>query len=133
MNEISEMINTGFINFESHTLSHTILDVCDDVSSFKQIFLSKKDLELKLNKNINALAYPNGIYSKREIEYAQNAGYLCAFTTNPGYNSLDTNPFKLKRLGINNNSNLNEIIVRTSGLWGYLKNMRKIFFHSEIN
>ena len=129
MQEISEMMDSGLVNFESHTMSHEILDMCDDDLSYKEIYLSKKNLEKKLKKNIIAIAYPNGVYTYRELRNVKGAGYKCALTTEPGYNNNKTELFKLKRLGIQDNSNINEIIVRSSGMWGFLKKIKKLIIN----
>jgi peptidoglycan/xylan/chitin deacetylase (PgdA/CDA1 family) len=126
MNEIEEMLKTGYVDFQSHTMFHVLLDKCDDSMSFKEIKNSRTDLQNKLNKPVCAIAYPNGNYGEREILYVKNSGYKCALTTRPGYNRHSTNVYKLLRFGVRDNSGLNEIIVRASGLWGFFKRWDKI-------
>jgi peptidoglycan/xylan/chitin deacetylase (PgdA/CDA1 family) len=121
MAEIREMFRTGYVDFQSHTVYHVLLDKCDDEMSLEEIKNSRTDIQQKLNKPVEAIAYPNGNFSEREIKYVKHSGYKCALTTIPGYNSPSTNEFKLLRFGVRDNAGLNEIVVRSSGMWGFLK------------
>ena len=133
MEEINEMFLSGYVDFQSHTMSHVLLDKCDDSLALEEIQYSKINLEKKLNKPVYALAYPNGFYSNREIINVQKTGYICALTMDPGFNAKKTNQFKLRRLGISDKANIDEIIVRTSGLWGFIKKIKKIIMPSSID
>ena len=133
MEEINEMFLSGYVDFQSHTMSHVLLDKCDDSLALEEVQYSKINLEKKLNKPVYALAYPNGFYSNREIINVQKTGYLCALTMDPGFNTKKINQFKLKRLGISDKANIDEIIVRTSGLWGIFKKIKKTIFPSTID
>lgn len=131
--EINEMLLSGYVDFQSHTMSHVLLNKCDDSLALEEVQYSKINLEKKLNKPIYALAYPNGLYSDREIINVQKSNYLCALTIDPGFNTKKTNQFKLRRLGISDKANIDEIIVRTSGLWGIFKKIKKTIFPSTID
>jgi len=118
------------IDFQAHTQFHPMLPRCSDKESWEEIYLSKKQLEEKYDLDIYSFAFPNGNYSDREIEYVKKAGYKSALTTDFGFNSFNTDLYRLKRLSMNDTSNINELAVRASGLWGFLKtrNGRKIQF-----
>lgn len=115
---ILKMRNT--VNFQSHGRFHPIFTNCSTEEIEKEIFESKRDLEENFNFNIDAIAYPNGNYSSREKLLVKKAGYKCALTIDFGYNSLTHDPFMLKRIGISDSANLDEIIVKSSGLWDIL-------------
>ncbi len=121
--EISEMKRLSFFDLQSHTEFHPVLTKCSNEKAFNEIDLSKITLKNKYKLNITGLAYPNGDYNEREVVFAKKAGYKYAVTTNPGYNSLKTDLFKLKRLSVNDSGNLDEIIVKSSGVWWMLKKM----------
>jgi hypothetical protein len=131
--EVNEMAETGYVDFQSHTMYHVILDKCDDEMSFSEIKNSRTQLEEKLSKPVCAIAYPNGNYGEREMEYVKLSGYKCAFTTKPGYNKRTSNVFSLYRFGIRDNAGKNEIIVRASGLWGFFKHLNKILRPQKID
>ncbi|MDN3686562.1 polysaccharide deacetylase family protein [Cyclobacterium jeungdonense] len=112
--QIEEMAT--FVSMQSHTVSHPILSNCEDEESKWEITESKSALEKKLKKPINAIAYPNGSFTKREVHFTKKAGYKCGLTVKPGFNSIRSNPFELKRLDPNDSRNINELIVKSSGI-----------------
>jgi peptidoglycan/xylan/chitin deacetylase (PgdA/CDA1 family) len=119
--QIVEM--SSFVNFQSHTLSHPILPKCKYEVAKSEIFLSKKILESDYDLNINTISYPNGDYSNRDIELSRNAGYKCGITVDYGFNTINTDLFKLKRISANDTEDLNELIVKTSGVWAFIKTL----------
>ncbi len=122
-----------FINFQSHTLFHPILPKCTYDVAKSEIGMSKEILETQFNLSINAISYPNGDYSDRDIELSKQAGYKCGLTVDYGYNTLDTDPFKLKRFSVNDTGDMNELVVKASGLWAYITSKRnKKFGYTKI-
>lgn len=119
IDQIEEM--KDYVNFQSHTVYHPILTMCTDNESKNEILFSKEQLESTYKLTINSIAYPNGDYSEREISYVKQYGYKCAVTTEQGFNSLQSDIFKLKRFSVNDTKDLNEFIVKSSGVWGMLK------------
>lgn len=128
--EIEDLIN--IIDFQSHTISHPILPKCTDEEAYKEITLSKKILEEHYNLEVYALSYPNGDYGEREILFAKKAGYRYGITLDAGYNDSKTDPFKLKRLSIRDGSDVDELIVKASGLWMYIRNSIKRVTFSKL-
>ncbi len=117
--QIEEMI--PFVNMQSHTLFHPILPMCQYDEAKHEITHSKKMLEDDYRLNINAIAYPIGYYSDRDIELVKAAGYKCGITVDYGFNTVKTNPFKLKRISAGDTEDINELIVKASGLWACMK------------
>lgn len=78
-------------------------------------------LENEYGFDINAIAYPNEDYSEREIEMTRKASCTYGITVDYGFNTLETNLFRLKRLSVNDTDDLNELAVKSSGLWAFLK------------
>ena len=123
-----------YINFQGHTVFHPCLPTCQTDEAREEIQGGKTMLEEKFELNINALAYPNGDYSNRDIQLAQEAGYEAALTVDFGYNTEDTDPFRLKRLSIDDQDNLDAVALKASGIWGFFKTrngMRQGFGWSE--
>lgn len=117
--QIEEM--KEYINFQSHTLFHPILPLCDDSEAEEEIIFSKKRLEKDFGLTVNAISYPNGNYGEREIKYAKESGYVCGITVDYGYNTLKSDIFRLKRLSVNDTENIDELIVKASGVWAFFK------------
>lgn len=125
--EINKM--KKIVDFQSHTLFHPCLPNCNYSTAKKEIFDSKKKLEDEFYLNIYAISYPNGDYSKRDIELCKEAGYECGITVDYGYNTLNTNPYKLKRFSVNDTDNLDELIVKSAGVWAFFKSKIKKLRH----
>lgn len=117
--QIEEM--TPWVNFQSHTCFHPILPQCDNIEAEKEVKESKRQLETTFGLSINALSYPNGDYSERDIYLAQTAGYECGVTVDSGYNGIKSNLFRLKRFSVNDAENTTELMVKASGCYALLK------------
>jgi len=100
---ILEMQNNG-IHFGSHTCTHPILSTLNKNKLQYEIFSSKREIESRLSREVCDFSYPNGRredINKDVINVVEDAGYLCAVTTEPGFNYRNiTNPFMLKRASI---------------------------------
>lgn len=116
--QIEEM--KPFVDFQSHTCFHPCLPQCDDKTSFDEIVLSKQHLERDYNLPINAISYPNGDYTDREVRFLKEAGYSCGITVDHGYNDLHSDLFRLKRISVNDARSLDELVVKSSGLYAFL-------------
>lgn len=117
--QIEEM--TPWVNFQSHTCFHPILPQSDYTTAENEIKDSKQQLEETFGLTINALSYPNGDYSERDIYLAQTAGYECGVTVDSGYNDMKTDLFRLKRFSVNDAKNATELMVKASGCYALLK------------
>ena len=109
------------VDFQAHTIFHPCLPTCDEQEERQEISEGKQILEQNFGCDIYAIAYPNGDYSQRTIELTKEAGYQCAVTVDYGFNTIKSDLFRLKRLSINDTHDMNELIVKSSGLWGFLK------------
>lgn len=117
--QIYEML--PYVNFQSHTLFHPCLTQCNTDEAYDEIFASKRILEKEYGLIINAIAYPNGDYSDREVQLCMAAGYDFGLTVDFGFNTHDTHPLKLKRIHAGDKfDNLDEFIVYASGFAGFL-------------
>lgn len=117
--QIDEM--KPWVNFQSHTCFHPILPQCDSTTAEREIKGSKRQLAESLGLTVNALSYPNGDYSERDIRLAQTAGYDCGVTVDSGYNDINTDLFRLKRFSVNDAKNTTELMVKASGCYALLK------------
>ena len=124
--EIEDM--KTIVDFQSHTILHPILPRCSAIRASNEISESKAQLESMFGLSINALAYPNGDYSDRDMQSAEKSGYRCALTLNLGFKSRSTPAFQLKRICINDDASVDELIVRASGLWESLKRAVRVVY-----
>ncbi len=110
-----------YVNMQSHTMFHPILPMCSNKEADFEISKSKELLEKEFGCNIDTISYPNGDYSDRDIALAKEAGYECGITVDYGFNDLKSDIFRLKRISLNDTDNIDELIVKASGLWAFLK------------
>jgi len=116
INEMKEIVN-----FQSHTVFHPCLPQCTGEKSVLEIKESKSALESSLGLKINAIAFPNGDYSNREVDFVKEAGYSCALTIDHGYNNIHSDLFKLKRICLNDMDEIEVVAVKACGIWGLFK------------
>jgi peptidoglycan/xylan/chitin deacetylase (PgdA/CDA1 family) len=131
-NEIEKMKKV--VDFQSHTVFHPVLTKCSTEKARKECSESKKDLEHNYGLRIYALSYPNGNYSDREISIAKEVGYECGVTVDVGFNSQSTDLFRLKRMCVRDDADINELLVKASGLWWYIRKiLRQVHGYVNIN
>jgi len=118
INEMNELVN-----FQSHTLFHPSLPRCSDLEAYKEIVMAKETLEKDFGLKVNAISYPIGNYSNRDIEIARQSGHQCGVTVDYGFNTIDSDPFRMKRISANDTDNIDELVVKSSGLWAYLNSL----------
>lgn len=112
-----------WVDFQSHTRFHPILPQCDDTTAHDEIAGSRAELEEKYGIGVYALAYPNGDYSQRDIDMARAAGYRCGVTVDAGYNDMTSDPYRLRRLSVNDATTTTELMVKASGCYALVKNI----------
>jgi len=115
----------AYVNFQSHTMFHPFLPMCEDEEVKTELNRSRDILENAYHLIINAIAYPFGHYSEKIIEFARGAGYKCGVTVDYGFNTIHSDVFRLKRLLVNDTDDINELIVKSSGVWGFFKTFAK--------
>ncbi|MCZ2291209.1 MAG: polysaccharide deacetylase family protein [Burkholderiales bacterium] len=97
--EIREMQARG-VSFHSHTRSHPSLPTLDDSQLAAELRGARADLASLLGHDVPFLAYPYGHVDDRVEAAARAAGYRAAFSTQPGFNRRDVNPYRIRRLDV---------------------------------
>lgn len=97
--EVLDMQQRG-VNFQSHTRNHASLPVLDDEILIDQLSGSRTALTDLLGNRVDFIAYPFGHMDERVEEATRNAGYLAAFSVQPGFNRKNINPFRIRRLDV---------------------------------
>jgi peptidoglycan/xylan/chitin deacetylase (PgdA/CDA1 family) len=109
------------MDFGSHTCFHPILTTCSDEECERELRDSKRDLEALVGRECRHFSYPNGDYSERELRMAREAGYLSARTVDVGWNDVDTDPYRLRIIGVSDDASLNVLAVQLSGFTMFLR------------
>jgi len=101
--EVRSLTKEG-VEFGPHTRSHPILSQIAEPELLKdEILGSKKRLEEELKTPAIHFCYPNGRRSdlnEATLKLVNDGGFHCAVTTERGMNGAETNPFLLRRLGV---------------------------------
>lgn len=137
VDEIKSVSASPYITIGSHTQTHPILINCDDTQVYNELKLSRQKLESWTGKEVAWFAYPNGDYSRREIQLLRTLNYRLAFSSQPKYLTpeLLKDNFTLPRFGFLEGASLAENICRMTGVWqpimlnlphhGFLKSKNK--------
>ncbi|HNW29874.1 MAG TPA: polysaccharide deacetylase family protein [Spirochaetota bacterium] len=93
------------IDIQAHSITHRDLTRLSKKKNdpevrkqlYEELYLSKRILELYLNKKIELFAYPYGKYDLTIIDLTAKAGYRRAFSTDYGSNIITRDNFCLRR------------------------------------
>lgn len=110
-------------DIQSHTCFHPILSTCADPVASWEISHSKKEIEDLIRMPVYHFAYPNGDYTRREVQLLKDAGYQSARTTDVGWNDLKSDPFRLKITGVNDHAPQWLLKAELTGIPAYLYNL----------
>jgi peptidoglycan/xylan/chitin deacetylase (PgdA/CDA1 family) len=89
----------------------TSILVTDLNEARKELTQSRQILERKLNKEVNAIAWPWGIYNETVVKIALESGYDYCFTTERGWNRK--NLCHIKRLAVGEKKDFSWFLTRT--------------------
>ena len=102
------------IEIGSHTLSHCALTTVAAKQAIAELQDSKSQIEDKLGYAVSALAYPYGKFNRRIENYAQQAGYKIAFSTQRMYANPTLLPYKIPRFEPATVANLTDLFTGVS-------------------
>ncbi len=97
--QLKDMQRRG-VEIGSHTADHLPLITLSDEFLINQIRLSKIFLEWSGIEPVASLSYPNGVYNSQIIEMLAQENYLAAVTGEAGLNTLETDPYRLRRVNV---------------------------------
>jgi peptidoglycan/xylan/chitin deacetylase (PgdA/CDA1 family) len=117
--QILDALSDSQLTIGSHTISHPILTNCTVEHVYNEMYESKERLQALFKIPVFSFAYPNGAYSKREVELLKKTGYTLAFTTElkPITPNSFENQYELPRMEVLENVSFPETICRMSGVW----------------
>ena len=99
LEQVKDMQRRG-IEIGSHTADHLPLVMLDEENLINQVRNSKIFLEWSGLETIFSFSYPNGAYNSKLAAFVRSEGYLSAVTGDVGLNTLDSDPYTLKRVHI---------------------------------
>ena len=110
------MLMKDFVDFQSHGRYHPVLTTCNYEECRSEIFRSKNEIKTLVGKDCKHFSFPNGDYTQRELTLLKEAGDLSARTIDIGWNDLNTDPYRLKAMGVSDNARINRLIIQLCGI-----------------
>jgi peptidoglycan/xylan/chitin deacetylase (PgdA/CDA1 family) len=117
VDELRQMAEAGAA-IGAHTMSHPVLSECAPEECFREIHESKVALEAALGRRVWAFAYPFGnpaTMGEREVAFAREAGFECAFLNAGGGFAERADPYALSRTHITAEMSLAELEAHMIG------------------
>lgn len=100
--QVQEMNASKCIAFGAHTIHHPVLAQITSMTELQdEVSGARAALEERLGHAPRIFAYPYGgpqHIGERVVRAVQQAGYIWAVTTTPGFNTPESNPYLLRRL-----------------------------------
>ena len=127
--EVVEMSKNN-IYFGSHTLNHPILTNVSIKEAENEIKESKRIIEGNIKKKIKFFCYPNGEFSdfNDNIKKIINENdFECAVTYVPGFSSINSDLFELRRVFVNCNDDIILLKNKLIGMDIFLANFYNLF------
>ena len=104
--QVAEMNHDG-VDFGGHTVNHPVLVHEDEATVRRELSSCKQIIEEKLRQRVRAFAYPNGNWNPRVRELVKEAGYDCAFTTEPGWHARSADLYSIRRILLHEGNSTN--------------------------
>ncbi len=98
--QIVELDKGGLVEFGSHTWSHQYITRLKKEDQYRELKSGKDYLEKLLNKKIETLCYPFGLYDKELEQMALDMGYKIGLKYNYSFWQDQNNLMEMSRLGI---------------------------------
>ncbi|MCY3813398.1 MAG: polysaccharide deacetylase family protein [Gammaproteobacteria bacterium] len=99
--ELRTMLDSGLWELGAHTLTHALLTDLSDSERRHEVADAKTDIEAHFDTEVNAFAYPFGIYTDEDVATVDQAGYRFAVTTDAGISTdIEVEALRLKRVKI---------------------------------
>jgi peptidoglycan/xylan/chitin deacetylase (PgdA/CDA1 family) len=132
LTELHQLREAG-MSIGAHTLSHPMLSQSSQDVAWREISECKQNLELALEQEMWALAYPFGNSSSvtsRELEMAKRAGFKAAFLNAGGAFGRQTPKFALPRIHITADMSLAEFEAHISG---FHRSLQELFRPASLS
>ena len=98
--QAAEMEAGGLVTIESHTVTHGSLTELDDDAIRRELEQSKHEIEERLGKQVEFIAYPTGAYNLHIASLVKEAGYKGAFTVRYGNADRVSNLYAIERVPV---------------------------------
>jgi len=122
--DVRFLLKEGNVDIGSHTLNEVYLPDAPAEVLTREIAGSRKKLKQLFGEDINTFSYTIGGFNKTILEAVEQAGYLCACTTNRGYDR-GLNRFALRRIKITERDRAFRLKAKLSGHYNIFRRLKK--------
>ncbi len=120
-----EMQESGWIAFGAHTMYHPDLGSLTDAAQVeREVGECRTVLEQQLGHPITIFAYPFGRVGDHGRRAVKEAGYNWAVTIISGNNTHRSDPYLLRRKGMDVNKHWLVVAAETAGIWEILSRLK---------
>ncbi len=102
-NELREMADSGLVEIGSHTVGHPILSSITDEECWKELTVSRQQIEEGMGRKVNLFCFPNGTsvdFRSSQVALVRDAGYTSAVLATFGLVNHGTDVYRLPRIGV---------------------------------
>jgi peptidoglycan/xylan/chitin deacetylase (PgdA/CDA1 family) len=99
-----EQLHAHGVEIGAHTITHGFLTQYSPSSLEHELTAPRKLLEERLGTPVRSFAYPQGDYDDRVVQATRRAGYATATTVDQGRAGRSSDPFRLPRFLVSNNT-----------------------------
>jgi peptidoglycan/xylan/chitin deacetylase (PgdA/CDA1 family) len=128
---IREMAGSRWVSFAAHTMHHPVLAYLADPTEVQfEVEQCRVVLGQQLGRAIRVFAYPLGKpehIGDHALRCVQQAGYDWAVTTIRGFNTPQSDPYLLRRIGVNVEQHWLLVAAQASGVWGFFSRLSHRF------
>jgi peptidoglycan/xylan/chitin deacetylase (PgdA/CDA1 family) len=99
--EVIRLAEGQLVEVGAHTVNHPMLSALPLSTQQDEIRQSKAQLEEILGARVGSFSYPHGMpghYTEETATVVREAGFACACSSQPGTLGLDTDPFQIPRV-----------------------------------
>lgn len=112
-----EIMSTGGMEMGSHSYTHPDLSGKSVDYIVWQALGSKEAIEARIQQPVRFFSYPSGGYDEQVVNVLHSANFWGAVTTEAGTYQSSRGPFKLQRIRIRGNDNLDTFTLKLNLDW----------------
>jgi peptidoglycan/xylan/chitin deacetylase (PgdA/CDA1 family) len=112
------------VELGAHTVNHLVLSSLTPEEQRREIDESRQDLERWLGHPVRSFAYPYGRswdYNSDTVAILRELGFASAITAMPGLNDPRTDRMALRRVAVNEDVPLAEVLCEVDGVFDWLE------------
>jgi len=125
--ELKILNDEDLVEIGSHTVNHIRLAYVDSDSIYNELYESKREIERQLSLSCDVVCYPNGSFNDEVCQLSKKAGFIAGLTTVTGFNSVNDDLFRLKRIAFPVTDNKLRVMACATGLYYYRDKLKNLF------